>query len=258
VDIEIAKNSLITATSKPIGHVSDLAPAMQIWYDGRDVSGTKTTAATVTYATATLTLAINGTGDSRVGSSGAMLCSEAAYDTFGEVEDVINAVDGWHCRLMGVLRSDSTNATLEDKSATNCLRKAVDLTLDTDASDIHSYCVSNAEGATSVPRGCTQADKMKAIYDERGARNCLFYMKFSATLTGVHTGAIYSVNGATRTERLIGSMVLAATTVANTYDFADFPITANPGERLVVRLSEGTGYTTFDESLINAKSIQTH
>lgn len=259
MDIEIAKSSLLTATSKPIGHISDKAPALEVWYDGSAVSGTTTTAATVKYATDTFTFYINGAVDSRIGSSGVVDCNNASYNTFGELSAHINSVDGWHMRLKGVLESGSADATLLDRStAVNCLRTAVDFLIDTDAMDIHSFCISNAEGPTAVKRGSTEADKVKAIYDERGAVNCLFYLKFTATLTGVATGAIYSINGATHTENLIGTMVFAATTVANTYDFSDFPITANPGERLVVLITEGTGYTTVDEALINAKSIQTH
>lgn len=263
--IDTAKISLLTAPSKPIGQLSDLAPACEIWYDGSDISGTKVTAATAQYAINTLGLGVNGAADSRIGPSGLIDCTNAAYDTFGELSDHINSVSGWNCRLLGVLRSDSTNATLEDSgSALNCFKKSIKLKLDTDAIDMHSYCCTAAEGATCSSPDSTFGAKVRSVYNEQGAVNCLFYLKFTSTYAGtspVQTMTIYSINGATNTENLLGSMILLASTNPNTYDFTHMPVTAKRGERLVVRIKNtagsGANLASVDESLAVAKSIRT-
>lgn len=262
--LDVAQKSLLTAPSKPIGHLSNKVPACEIWHDGSPAAGTVVNAATMQYATATLTLSINGSADSRVGSSGALACSGATLNTFGELSDAINKVDGWHCRLLAVKRSDSTNATLEDSgSALDCYHRARTLLIDTDALEMHSYCVTAAEGVSGSNRGRTFADKVKAIYDEHGHRNCLFYLKVNPTYTGtnaVATMTIYSVNGATNSETLLGTFILGATTVVNTFDFTKMPIVALEGERLVVRIcvtaDANANLASITESLIVAKSIK--
>ena len=254
-NIEMAKLSLLTAPSKPIGHITDKVPAMEIWYDGSPIDGTATTAATIQYATATLTCSINGSGDSRIGSSGAMLCSGAAYDTAIEVERVINAVPGWNCRLLGVLGAASMNATMEDSGAAlNCLRTAAQVKVDTSALLTQSWCITNASDPV-FSSGSSIVDKRSSVYDERGAVNCLFYLYYTVTLGGASTLKVYSIDRRTETENLLGTFVPAATTVANTFDFTDQPITARHGEQLVIIHTDDTSLSC-EESIINAKSIR--
>lgn len=256
MDITIAKNSLITAPSKVLGQLTDLSIGLEIWNSGGFVSGVKTTAATVTYATNAFTMTINGAVDSRIGASGVMDCN-GTYTTMLLVSHHINSVDGWHCRLKGVLLADSADATITEVAASNCLRVAVQCPIASADMETHAYCISNAEGVTSIPGGLSYADKVRAIYDEGGAANCLFYLKVAPTYTGACTMTIYSINGATETENLIGSMVLLATTEPNTYDFTAMPITAQPGERLIVRIVAATNLAAVTENLAIGKSILT-
>ncbi len=257
MDIAIAKNSLITAPSKVLGQLTDLSIGLEIWNSGGFVSGVRTYAATIKYATNAFTLYINGDVDSRIGSSGVMDCN-GVYTTMLLVSHHINSVDGWHCRLKGVLLSDSADATIIEVAEANCLRVAVQFPVSSADMETHCYCISNAKGVTSIPGGLSYADKVRAIYDEGGAANCLFYLKVTPTFTGTNcTMTIYSINGATETENLIGSMVLVATTNPNTYDFTAMPITALPGERLIVRLVADTNLASVTENLAVGKSILT-
>lgn len=257
--IETAKNSLITAPSKVIGQLTNLALACEIWYDGRDVSGVRTTTAKVGYTTNYFVFTINGAADTRGAfhdTTGQLDCT--SYTTMIAVAREINKVDGWHCRLLGVLGADSSNATIENVTAANCLKKAVQFPITSAAMETHAYCVSRAEGATGMSKGSTYADKVKAIYDEKGAVNVLFYLKVNPTYTGTNcTMTIYSVNGARELENLVGSVVLLATTVVNIFDFTEFPVTSRPGERLIVRIVADTNLAAITENLALGKSIQT-
>lgn len=251
--IETAKISLLTAPSKPIGHLANLVPAGEIWYDGSNAAGVPVTAATVAHATDTLTLTINGAVDSRIGASGLIDCNDSAYDTYGELSDHINSVDGWHFRLLGPLRADSTDADLNELAAANCFKLPKQLTITT--TTIHSYCISNATG-TMAAGGSTSFDrKVQAIYDEHGAANCLFYFLYNGTDTGIITMTIYSINGATNTETLLGTFVMTTDTEYSD-DFTGMPVTALAGDRLVVRLVAGTSIDSITDSIIVAKSIQ--
>lgn len=255
----MAKMSLLTAPSKPIGQLTGLAPAAEIWYDGSPISGTAVTSATMQYTTNALTLSVNGSGDSRIGSSGVIDCTDGAYDTFGELEKAINAVPGWHCRLLGALAADSTNATVEDSgSALGCLKTTQKLLIDTSALLTHGFCITNA----SIPVAPAE-NKRKAIYDERGAVNCLFYLYYVATFSAdsgdTMTMTIYSVDRANDTETLLGSIVLAATTVANELDFTNMPITSRYNEQLVIRFTAGGTnpvFTAVTSAVVNGKSIR--
>jgi hypothetical protein len=256
-NIEVAKLSLLTAPSKGIGHIADKAPAMEIWYDGSPIAGVATTSATIQYATTTLTFNINGAVDTRIGASGLMVCSGTGYDTAIEVERAINKVDGWCCRLLGVLGASSTDAVYVDSGAAlNCLRKAATICIETSTHLTHSFCVTNAPTPANIPSGLNGTMKREAIYDERGAMNCLFYLSYIVTLGGTSTCNFYSINRVTETETLLGTILPAATNVVNTFDFKGIPLTAQPGEQLVVIHTDDTSLTSTS-SIINAKSIRT-
>lgn len=256
MDVTTAKISLLTAPSKPIGHLADLAPACEIWYDGRDVAGVKTTTADIAHATDTYTFQINDAVDTRLGANldGLVDTSDSGTDTYGEFSDHINSVDGWHCRLLGALRANSTDADMNELTEISCLKKAISCTITTVA--IHTYCITNAEGASAYGGSTSFNDKAKAIYDEKGAANCLFYFSYNGTDTGVITMTIYSINGVTNTETLLGTFVMTTDTEYSD-DFTAMPVTALAGDRLVIRLVAGTSIDSITNSLIVAKSIQT-
>lgn len=255
-NIEVAKMSLLTAPSKGIGHIEDKAPAMEIWYDGSPVSGTPTYDASIAYATTSFTLKINGAVDTRIGVTGIMLCSGGSYNTAIKIERVVNAVDGWHCRLLGVLGASSTDATLEDVGDTKCLRSAVQFPIDTSAHKTHSFCITNASSPVNTPSELQGTMKREAIYDERGAMNCLFYLSYIVTLGGTSSLKFYSINRVTETENLIGTLVPAGTNTVNTFDFKGAPLTAQPGEQLVIIHTDSSSLASTS-SIINAKSIRT-
>jgi hypothetical protein len=256
-NIEVAKMSLLTAPSKGIGHIADKAPAMEIWYDGSPIAGVATTSATVQYTTDTLFFKINGSIDTRLGDGAEVDCNNASYNTAILVERHINSIDGWHCRLLGVLGASSSDAVYEDSAAAlNCLRTAAVINIDTSAHLTHSFCITNATAPVNVPSGLQGTMKREAIYDERGAMNCLFYLSYIVTLGGTSTCNFYSINRVTETENLLGTILPAASNLVNTFDFKGIPLTAQPGEQLVVIHTDNTSLTSTS-SIINAKSIRT-
>ena len=257
-DMNTARLSLLTAPSKFVAGLDDTAPVLEVWHDGSDVAGVQTTAATFAIATDVMTLTINGAVDTRIGSSGTLTMTGATLDTITEVAAAINKVSGWYCRVLGALVGDTTNAVILDVTAVTCYKTAVKCYFDTSAAKFHTYNISNCEGAAvSCSPGTTLANKINAIYYEKEAANCLFYLKVNPTLGGgTETFVFYSVNGATETESVIGTIDYTTSTTAETYDFTECPITALSGERLVIRLADSTSLA-ITESLCIGKSIKT-
>lgn len=257
MDIELAKLSLLTAPTQKTAVLDDTAPMLEIWNDGQDVSNARVTAATVTLASSVFTFTINDSADTRLGTSGQIDCTGASYDTLTEFVRKVNSVDGWYCRPLMGLPTSSTNATLIDVGESKCLKICVQCKIDTSAALIHGYHVTATEGmVVACSPGTSPGNKLKAIYDERGCVNCLFYLKYTATLGGTSTLVIYSINGVTETVNYIGAIIPAATTVANTLDFTQMPITSNPGERLLVLVTDNTSLAITESSCIG-KSIRT-
>lgn len=259
MDIELAKLSLLTAPTKPPSVLDDTLVVGEIWFDGQDVSNAAVTSATVAMASSVLTFTINGAADTRgaFDSSGQIDCTAAAYNTITELERAINAIDGWYFRALGTLVGGSTNAVLLDITETSCLEKCVKVYADTSEALFHGWCISNCAGiAIGCPPGTSAGNKKHAIYDERGARNALYYLKWTATLGGTATAVVYSINGATNTENAIGAYLPAANGVVNTLDLQEMPITANPGERLFFRIDDNTSLAITEASCIG-KSIRT-
>lgn len=100
------------------GAADDTDVAFMIWYDGDEST------ATVDVNTAvanTVRLAYGATTSD-------FLLSNAAYNTFGELQDAVNALSGWHLLRVGATRADNTYASdlkVLAVAATNAISSAV-------------------------------------------------------------------------------------------------------------------------------------
>ena len=106
--------------------------AMRIWYTGATVPCALTVA-----AGGDLSSTIGGSADANFTSSGAasgtidLSTPAAAYDTYGELARFINSLDDYHCILVDVLPTDSTDNTLLAMSATSVPVRGLNLYKDT-------------------------------------------------------------------------------------------------------------------------------
>jgi len=246
------------------GTWTDLCPIMTIWHDGSATAGgTAVTAATITTVagtTNTITLTINGSADTRIGggADGVVDLMEAGYDTCGEVYDHINSVQGWNCRLEGVLRAsllkDATRAIVIAAAEQTCYKTGVAILRDSDVTSKaagfeHGWVIS--QRAVKTARG--KYGKIRAIEHEHGYRNILD--KLSVTLTYAADSAViyvYQVKGTT--EELVHSQTAAATTVAGTWTPAS-PIIADPGYHLLI-IAINVSAVTAAVSDIHGRSVK--
>jgi hypothetical protein len=228
---------------------------MTIWHDGTPTeSGTAVTAATVAHATATITLTINGAGDARLGSTGAMDTSAGGYDTYKELYDHINMVQGWHCRLEGQLHGATSNAEFNELTAIRCwgYQNAQTLTATTATNDVHGLVISNRHTCQSgaIPGG----EKIKRIEDEHGAVNKLFYLWLTATDAGTGLIRVYSIKGV-ESQTLLFEQASAASNAQTEFNFSTRPIVAKPKEHLLIQYVAGGAMTAAAECLVNGKSV---
>jgi len=232
----------------------DTAPLITIWHDGSPTEdGTAVTAATIAVQDGTtpvdITLTINGAVDSRIGASGVMNLLGASYNTAGEVYDHVNSVQGWNCRIEGMLRagvlSDGTRGCVIAQSATTCFKTPVTILRDTtitskSAGWEHGGVISQRAAPTW---GTASKGKIRAIESEHGFRNQLDYLSFTSTYaSGTSTINVYETDGVTET--LVHTQAGGATTVAGTYTPTK-PIIAAPGYRLMVQLVNSAAMTAI-------------
>lgn len=110
---------------------SDTSVGMVIWYEGSLYS-----AATVAFSTATFSLTAGGAATAHGhAADGAIVVTNAATNTAGEIKDNIESIAGWRCNLIGLKRGDDLNATsLRPKAITavSCygVQNAVEVLLD--------------------------------------------------------------------------------------------------------------------------------
>ena len=253
--INLEKVHDIIAPSKCLGsYITNLAPAMTIWHDGSPwADGTAVTAATVEVAAGgDMTFTISGGTESRIGSSGVITVSGL---TALEVYREVNQVQGWHCRLEGLRGADTVDNSMGTFAEASCFNKQCTLLIDTAVLDVHGLVVSNRKHTHS---GGTGASKVAAMENEGGAINKLYYIWITATDATAASAeiTIHSITGATTDgETLIGSYLPSATTVETILDFSKNPITAKPGEHLLIRYVAGGAMTAVTELLVNAKSV---
>ncbi len=244
------------------GTQTDLCEMIEIWHDGSSTeAGVAVTAATITTVagtTNTITLTINGAVDSRIGASGIIDCEDAAWDTAGEVYDHINSVQGWCCRIKGMLRagvmSEGGRATMLAAAAQTCYRKPVAILRD---SDIGSKAAGFEHGwvlsAREAPTYYGQKGKIRGIESEHRYRISLAYL--SVTLTFVADTAIlyvYKVKGTTETE--IHQQASGATTVAGTWTPTKEKL-LDPDEHILV-LAVNVSAVTAASCDIHGRAIQ--
>lgn len=122
------------ALRKAIGRrvVADGGVALRVRYVGAGESAPDYADAVLVSATA-LTLSVNGTGDSTVGSSGAL--AFATYTTLGALVDAINLSSNWEAEIVAGLRTDAVNGSELLARSTSTFRPYVSLDLFWDSSD---------------------------------------------------------------------------------------------------------------------------
>lgn len=255
--VDINKIHDIVAPTCAQAMLTDKYQLMTIWHDGSPTEdGTAVTAATVAFgSTNDITLTINGAEDSRIGSSGVIATDGAGYDTYAEIYRDINKAQGWHCRLEGVLGSDTSTAEPNDLLAISCLgiHNAQTLTATTAVLDDHGLVISNRKPCAT---GTKSGDKIRMIEDEHGAVNKLYYLWLTMTDATAASAAlrVYSVLGI-ESEELVFEQLPSATTVETKLDFTKRPIISKPGHHLVIRYYGGGEVSACSECMVNGKSV---
>lgn len=98
------------------------------------------------------TMYIDNDGDTTATQTGTFDLSNASYDTFGELQDAINAVDGWELVLVGASRADNTYASdlkLLTVAADTAVGSGALLYFDTSNADFATVTIG-CEGLTSL------------------------------------------------------------------------------------------------------------
>lgn len=96
----------------------DTDPAFLIWYDGDETTASVSVHSVVSN---TMRLIYGATTTD-------FLLSNSAYDTMGELQDAVNALDGWHFKRLAATRADATYSSdlkLLAFGATSCLYSSV-------------------------------------------------------------------------------------------------------------------------------------
>lgn len=128
---------------------ADQGVALRIRYVGSPESSPDYADAVLVSATS-LTLSVNGTADSTIGTAGVLAFD--TYTTLGSLVDAINLSDNWEAEIVAGLRSDSTASSVLLARSTSVFRsfKEVSLFWDSSASKHISFLVE-AKTAFSTP-----------------------------------------------------------------------------------------------------------
>lgn len=249
----MAPNSVKDVQSVVGSPGDDEAVGCIIWHDGQPTeAGTAVTAATIAASSAgDLAFTINGAADTRISTDGTIDVSGATEDTFGEVYDIVNAVQGWNMVLSGpCIRATSSNDALATATAATCFKKPVSLLLDTDTAKVHGFTISQRKQPTW---GVASKGKIRALEFEHGYKNVLDYVSFTSTYaSGTSTINVYESDGITDT--LLHTESGGATTAAETYTPTK-PLMAKPNHRLVVQLVNSAAMAST-ASEINGRSLK--
>lgn len=177
--------------------------------------------------------------------------SDAQCDTFGEVVDLINASTRWRAVLVGALRSDSTNNTLQTMAEVQATRTD-GLTLYIDSA------VSDWAGNPLVPQGCLTNIRCYMTPTGKllenpfaGKRIALRYFAGLSTYDTSSTFNVYSVkvsnkaSGSETASRILQTATGASTVSATLVALGDAPIWGRPSEKLLVRIESTAATSTF-------------
>lgn len=207
-------------------------PAMIVKYIGSAASGTIEIAAVtgdVTFKHGAL--GAEAVDTTVVAITGIIDVSDAAMNTFGEVVDIINASANWSAKLLGVLRSDSSDNCLAVLAATQVkvtnglvllLDEAVALYYSITASEIlRKGPENNAAGVIGVKGVNSDANVTHSV---RGII-CTNTFATGTNIIKIYDGEtqVFSYNG-------------GATTVEQTKTFTPDKISATRGKRLIVKM----------------------
>jgi len=190
----------------------------------------------------------------------------AGVDTYGELEDIINATDTWECLLVDAMRSDLTNNTLYTRAETTTgLEDAEGLPLYFDqaiaTNTAEDFVFSLSIGPEWMPveyfGGTALTERIMDPTDSSATtyRAQLNSIDANGTLaSGASYVEVWFVHGAT--EVLVYSDVGSATTVAYSEDFkgtSSDPIIAPAGWKIVVRYCSDTAGFSAGNMQINGK-----
>lgn len=227
-------------------------PAMQIQHCGPELFAKVTVAVT----TGDITLKADDV-DGETTTVLTVDVSDAAYDTFLEIENAINATGVFRCSLIGALPSDTSTAMLATLAATSC-RTDNGLTLyflATTTSQVFGFAITNNK-FTARPTGGFSTQKNNWTTDEL-CENMINYLEILLTCTNGGTTTIYAVDDVNDVETAMWSdaFVSATKETHGSTEPSELFIKAPEGCRLVVQFAAST--STDDFSVPNIKCIGT-
>jgi hypothetical protein len=248
-------SDLVSAVSTDVG--------LYVKYVGARQTGTATVA--VDAATGDLAFVVNGAADTTIGcptANGTIDVSDACGDTFVEVVTIINKTANWRAVYGAVVGTDTSINTLITRSAATASGpNGVSLLKDTAvALNVTADLTPNfySGGRTMkfflAPGGANLLAALEAN-PYGGYRTWVPYATETITSSGTvaafailgdtvtHTGQGTTAYVLSETIRTIVSQTGAATTVNKTYDFTNFPLIGNVGERILIRQTSGTDLT---------------
>jgi len=218
---------------------------MAVWHDGSDTDdGTAVTSAYFSsYVDVACTLHINGALaanlDSNVSSDGILAVS--GESTWGAMCDAINAVKGWHCRLIDVLRADATTY-INTVTISDCYKKAVTVGRDTDTELFFGV------GLVRYGYGKEDLTGWQVFLDA--------FVIDAVFNDGTNYVEVYDCDDVAKTETAVLRTEAAATGVEfwfPTYGPTGYPILAvAPGHRIVVKSTYSAASNPDALSLIGA------
>jgi hypothetical protein len=230
---ELDTTTVTYETPTPISAV-DTAPMMGVYYTG-PYRYAKITITTTVPGTAGLVLNADDT-DGETTNALTLDLTSAAYNTFGEVVDGINALNstGWFAFLIGARRADLTyNAatfiTIIAQAEISCKNTVIKL--------LNASTIATAGTAFVQPYGITSGEVGQC---DEGRQVLLSGFNFTVTYaSGSNTIQVYFCDDAAKTDYLAYSVAGGATTVALAKDEGDWgghqPLAAPVGNRMIVR-----------------------
>lgn len=205
-----------------MGAAFDADHPLFVWHDGQCTeSGTPVTAATITVSGDTsITLAINGAADARLGSTGVI--AHATWGTWGLIMREINSAQGWHAVLRDA-HFDGVPDHMTTLGETTCFQLAVGVTQDNSDDKVQGVGIANFEAGTTM----------------EGVQACIYYFTGIMTATTPYV-QIFDCDDETGTEQLIYYFLLTTNTEHPfpTVGPNDEPFyVAKPGHRILVLIT---------------------